>query len=357
VEVDEGSRHYHLYVQWQLNEQLRSLSELASNLGLTWYVDYTVGVDPASYDVWRRREIFALDASVGCPPDEGFTTGQNWGFPPQHPDRQREDGYSYLIAALRSHLRFAGALRIDHVMGLNRLYWIPRELHGGQGCYVSYPADEIYAILCVESHRQRAWVVGENLGTVPPEVPVAMDRHAIRGMYVVQHELSTNHDPDHPLPIVPGPAVASINTHDMPPFAAYWGGRDIDDRVALGLLDEPTAALERRNRPLQREAAIAYLRHLGLLGPDTDVGEVLRACHEFLVSSPSRVTLLNLEDLWLETESQNMPGTTSERPNWRRKLQLSFEEFAESPTVIEAIRRVDVLSKEVARHVPPNLTR
>jgi 4-alpha-glucanotransferase len=354
VEVDESSRRYHLYVQWQLDEQLRALSELAGKLGLTWYVDYTVGVDPASFDVWRRREIFALNASVGCPPDEGFTSGQNWGFPPQHPERQREDGYAYLIAALRSHLRYAGALRIDHVMGLNRLYWIPRELSGGQGCYVRYPADEIYAILCVESHRQQAWVVGENLGTVPPEVPLAMNQHAIRGIYVVQHELSTNDDPNRPLRPVSVSTVASINTHDMPPFAAYWEGRDIDSRVALGLLDEPTADQERRNRPKQREMLVAYLRRIGLLGSSTNPADVLQACQELLASSQSRVTLLNIEDLWLETEPQNIPGTSSECPNWRRRLRFGFEEFAELPTVVDALHRVNELSRGTESHETPS---
>jgi 4-alpha-glucanotransferase len=335
VDVDHAAKCYHLYVQWQLDERLRSLAETAAREGLTWYVDYTVGVAAASYDVWRRREIFALNASVGCPPDH-----------------QREDGYAYLIASLRSHLRHAGALRIDHVMGLNRLYWIPRELDGGRGCYVTYPADEIYAILSVESHRQRAWVVGENLGTVPPDVPVMMDRHAVRGVYVIQHELSTNDQTDPPISEVPEASVASMNTHDMPPFAAYWDGRDIEQRVSLGLLDAPTAERERQARPAQREALVAYFRRLGLLGKSDDTAEILRACRDFLASSPGRVTLLNIEDLWLETEGQNVPGTTSQYPNWRRKLRLSFEDIAESPEIIEALRRVDELTRDRPRRWP-----
>ena len=138
----------------------------------------------------------------------------------------------------------------------------------------------------------------------------------------------------------------------MPPFASYWEGLDIDERVSLGLLDAETAAQERHSRPWQREAVVAYLRRLGLLGEADDVGEVLRACREFLARSSARVVLLNLEDLWLETEPQNTPGTTSQRPNWLRKLRQSFEEFSESPEIIEALQRMNELSRGRAGDPP-----
>ena len=305
--VDERARRYHLYVQWQADEQLRALSEEARAKGLTWYVDFTVGVDARSYDVWSRPDLFARGTSIGCPPDEDFTEAQDWRFPPLHPERQREAGYSYWIAALRNHLRHARALRIDHVMGLHRLFWLPESLGGRDGAYVSYPAEELYAILSVESHRRRAWVVGEDLGTIPPEVPEAMRRHALRGLYVVQHEIKKA-GAERPLPAVTEEVVASLNTHDLPPFAAYWAGRDIKDRVNLGLLDEPGAAEEEESRPGERRALVAYLRRLGLLGGEDDPGTVARACYEFLAASPARVVLVNPEDLWLETEA---PGTCS----------------------------------------------
>ena len=149
--------------------------------GLAWYLDFPVGVDFNSFDVWSNREAFATGASVGCPPDPVFTKGQNWGFPPLHPDRQREQGYRYLIASFRNHLRHANALRIDHVMGLHRLFWIPDGAEAKDGAFVSTPAEEIYAILSVESHRHSAWLVGEDLGTVPPEVEGAMKRHGSAG--------------------------------------------------------------------------------------------------------------------------------------------------------------------------------
>jgi 4-alpha-glucanotransferase len=335
----DRARRYHLYVQWQADAQLRALSERAESRGLTWYVDYTVGVAPHSFDVWAHPEIFARGAMVGCPPDEGFTSGQNWGFPPLHPDRLRESGYAYLIAALRNHFRYARALRVDHVMGLHRLYCIPEGRATG-GAYVTYPAEEQYAILSVEAHRRGAWVVGENLGTVSPEVPSAMRRHGLRGLYVLQHELSTG---DREFDAVPTDAVASINTHDMPTFDAFWAGRDIGQRIALGLLKGPVSAHEVADRPEERAALVDHLRRNGLLDPETepDVGLVYRAACEFLAGSPAPMTIFNLEDFWLEPDPQNTPGTRDHPPNWRRKLRYAFEEFEGMPEVVDELRRID----------------
>jgi 4-alpha-glucanotransferase len=357
-EVDERARRYHLYAQWQADEQLQALAEVARVKGLTWYVDFPIGVDSSSFDVWHRPEIFALGATVGCPPDSVFTKGQDWGFPPLHPERQREQHDEYLIAAFRNHFRYADALRIDHVMGLHRLYWIPGGLDATAGAYVTYPQEEVFAILSVESHRRQAWLVGENLGTVPPQVQQALERHAVHGMYVVQYEVGPRR---RPLSEVPREVVASVNTHDMPPFAAHWLGRDIADRLDLGLLDAAGAAEEERNREAMRRALVAYLRRLGLLGPEEDdPAAVLRACWAYLAGSAAHVVLLNVEDFWLETEPQNTPNTFLERPNWRRKLRHGLEAFDQFAEVIEALeavadlrigsQRVDAGAPGVGRH-------
>ncbi|HEX8199720.1 MAG TPA: 4-alpha-glucanotransferase [Isosphaeraceae bacterium] len=337
-EVDEQLRRYHLYAQWQADEQLRTLAEVARAQGLTWYVDFPIGVDLSSFDVWRHREIFALGASVGCPPDSVFTKGQDWGFPPPHPQWQREQHYQYLIAAVKNHFRYADALRIDHVMGLHRLYWIPGGLDATAGAFVTYPEEEILAILSVESHRRRAWLVGENLGTVPVQIERAMKRHAVHGMYVVQYELRPGR---RPLPEPPHAVVASVNTHDMPPFAAHWQGLDIADRLDLGLLDAAGAAAEGRNREALRQSVVAYLRGLGLLRPEEDdPAAVLRACWAVLAGSEAHVVLLNVEDFWLETEPQNTPNTCAERPNWRRKLRHGLEAFDGLPGLGAALDAV-----------------
>jgi len=340
ADIDRRSYQYHLYAQWQADEQLRGLASKAREKGLAWYLDFPVGVDFQSFDVWSDPGSFATGASVGCPPDSVFTKGQNWGFPPLHPDRQRQRGYRYLIAAFRNHLRHANALRIDHLMGLHRLFWIPEGAEASQGAFVS-----------VESHRHAAWLVGENLGTVPPEVEGALREHGVRGMYVIQYEARP--DPDDPLRAVPEATVASVNTHDMPPFAAFWGGTDLDDRRELGLLDDESLERERATRDDQRRALVRFLRAQGILaGPAEDAGPGLQAPWAWRAASPAGVLLLNLEDLWLETEPQNTPNTYLERPNWRRKLRRPFEAFAHDPTFLEALKRVDRLRSEPPRPHP-----
>jgi 4-alpha-glucanotransferase len=346
--VDRRAYRYHLYAQWLAHEQLHDLAEKTRERGLSWYLDFPIGVDFNSFDVWAHRHAFATGASVGCPPDPVFTRGQNWGFPPLHPDRQRESGYAYLIASIRNHLEHANALRIDHVMGLHRLFWIPEGAEAKDGAFVSTPAEEIYAILSVESHRRSAWLVGEDLGTVPPEVEKAMKRHNVRGMYVAQYELRP--DEDRPLREAPESTVASINTHDMPPFAAFWGGLDLDDRHHLGLLDAERLDAEELVRSQQRRSLVKFLEAEGLLDSDADdTGSVLRAVLKWLAASPSSVLLINLEDLWLETEPQNTPNTYLERPNWRRKLRRSFEQFSRDPALIETLKQVDELRSNPAR--------
>jgi len=349
-EVDPRARNYHLFAQWQADEQLKALAGKARDKGLTWYLDFPIGVDLNSFDVWSERDAFATGASVGCPPDLVFTKGQNWGFPPLHPARQREQGYRYLIASFRNHLRYANALRIDHVMGLHRLFWIPDGAEARDGAYVSTPAEEIYAILSVESHRRKAWLVGEDLGTVPPEVAGALGDHGVRGMYVIQYEIHP--DTDEPLRAVPEATVASVNTHDMPPFAAFWEGIDLDDRKDLGLLDEEALIAERKAREDQRDAMVEHLRAEGhLTSADPDTAAVLHAVWAWLAASPARILLLNVEDSWLETESQNTPNTYVERPNWRRKLRRPFEKFSTDPIFLAALERVEKLRSEPARVV------
>jgi len=340
-DYNEETRRYHLYVQWLAHEQLRNLAEKSREKGLRLYFDFPLGVHPHSYDVWRERDVFVLGVSAGAPPDTFFVNGQEWAFPPLHPERIRERGYRYYIACLRHQLQNAGILRIDHVMGLHRLFWIPYGLGARHGVYVRYQADELYAILVLESHRNRAILVGEDLGTVPPEVRPAMAEHGLHRAYVVQYELSPNIG--EALSPVPSPAVASLNTHDMSTFAAFWQGLDIAERREMSLLDEAGAKRETELRQSLKRALVGFLQHGGWAKDvsATEVQWVLRAILAFLGASPARIVLVNLEDLWLETQPQNVPGTGEERPNWRRKARLPFEAFSRSPEVIDLLREVE----------------
>ncbi len=323
-EYPERIARYHRYVQWLAHEQMEQLSKRAQGAGVGLYFDLPLGVHPDGYDAWREQESFAQKATAGAPPDTFFTRGQDWGFPPLHPQKIRERGYGYFIACLRHSMRYASWLRIDHVMGFHRLFWIPQGLPATEGVYVRYPAEELYGILCLESHRNRCALVGENLGTVPPEVNSALARHRWNGMFVVQYELRP--DPRRPLRSVPAQSVASLNTHDMPPFAAFWGGR-------------------KRREGRLKKALLSFLRRKGWLSPfDDSAVSVTRGLHAFLSASSVRLLLVSLEDLWGEMQPHNVPGTTGrERPNWRRKARYDLESFARMPEVIRALEEIRCL--------------
>jgi 4-alpha-glucanotransferase len=344
-DYDEAIYRYHLYTQWQLEEQLRAMTDTARASQLLWYLDFPLGVSGVGYDVWRQRDVFALGAAGGAPPDAFFTKGQNWGFPPLDPHKLRQQGYRYLIAALDRHLSYASVLRIDHIMMLHRLYWVPDGLEASDGVYVRYPREELFAVLTLESHQHRAWIIGENLGTVPEILNEAMEEHGVGEMFVVQYELKP--DEKQPMRPIPSRCVAAVNTHDMPPFAAFWTGLDIDDRLDLGLLDEDEASVARDEQAVLRRALVAFLSAHGLVPPESlDPEEVLEACLAVLAASPAAMVLVNLEDLWKETLPQNTPGTSKERPNWRRKTRYSFESFRELPGVLRILETVDKSRKK-----------
>lgn len=340
----EPIKQYHLFVQWQAHEQMRILGEKTKAGGPALYLDFPLGVNRDGYDVWREREVFALDASGGAPPDGFFTKGQNWGFPPLHPEGLRRQGYRYYIHCVRHHLEHAKMLRIDHVMGFYRFYWVPDGFAPNQGVYVRYPAEEFFAVLNLESHRYRARIVGENLGTVPPAVNATMLKHRIFGMHVGQFGVTW--DPNHALDPVPDHAVVSLNTHDTPTFAGFWSGADIDDRRQLGLLTDEASVKERENRAQQRAALIAYLKTSGLLDDESpDAAAVLRAWLSHLAAGNAEFLLVNLEDLWLEPLPQNVPGTWEERPNWKRKARYSLEQIREMLTVRETLKAIDEIRR------------
>lgn len=344
-DYDEQTKRYHLYAQWLAHQQIETISKTAREKGVHLYFDLPLGVHPDGYDVWRERSIFAINASAGAPPDNFFSKGQDWGFPPLHPDKVREQGYRYVISYLRHQFQHAGILRIDHVMGLHRLFWVPGGMEANQGVYVRYRSEELYAILCLESHRNKVILVGEDLGTVPRRVRPAMTRHGLNRMYVANFELTGN--PDNALrPVLPN-MVASLNTHDMFPFAAFWQGVDIEKRCELGFLDQANVQNEQQYHKAIRDALVTFLRQKGMLSTSIEVNteSVIRACLAFLSASQAWCVLVNLEDLWLETKPQNMPGTQDEYPNWQQKARYSFEEFSQLPGVLATLAEVNNLRR------------
>jgi 4-alpha-glucanotransferase len=320
AEVDRHLEQYHLYAQWLIQDQLHALSQHSHRSNCMLYLDLPLGLHRDSFDSWRYPQLFVKGMSGGAPPDPVFTTGQDWSFQPIHPQAMREDGYKYAISYIRNHLRYAKLLRIDHVMGLHRLYWIPEGLTGDRGLYVRYPAGEMYAILSLESHRANAGIVGENLGVVPPAVNRSMALHNVRQLYVAQYETAVNSGKISLRQPTAG-SVASLNTHDMFPFQAFLDGMDIDARLKLGFLTAKEASLEKKQRGRVRKALKASF------GKDLFAG-----CMEFLKRSKASIVLHNLEDLWGETKPQNIPATTSEHANWRRRMRYSMERLRRMET-------------------------
>lgn len=341
-DYDEESRRYHLYVQWLAHQQMTAVSNTARQKGLQLYLDLPLGVHPDGYDAWREAEAFLQGAQAGAPPDTVFTRGQNWAFQPLHPQKIREQGYRYVIAYLRHHMEYAGILRIDHMMGFHRLFCIPQGMEASQGVYLRYPAEELYAILALESQRHKTIIVGEDLGTVPPYVRPAMQHHGLKRMYILRYELAGDiHQGLHP---VPPDAVASLNTHDMPPFAGFWQGLDIGERFRLGLLNETASAREQSNLPNVRNVLVTLLKKEGYLPEsEEDILSILKACLYWLAASPAEIVLVNLEDLWLETRPQNVPSTSTEYSNWQRKTALTLEEFCQMSQVVDILQTVNKL--------------
>lgn len=343
-DCEPATQRYHLYVQWLAHQQLHAFATKARRSGPGLYLDLPLGVHPDGYDVWRFREAFASGVSGGSPPDSFFTKGQDWGFPPLHPERIRRQGYRYFIHCLRHHLQYAGILRIDHVMGLHRLFWVPRGMKALEGVYIRYRAEELYAILALESQRHSAMIVGEDLGTVPPAVRPMMARHRVLRTYVAPFEISTR--PKRRLRMPVKNSLASLNTHDTPTFAGFWEGLDINDRVLLGLLSPTEAEREHENRRRLRDALLAYLAETGeLTDGESDPLAVLRACLRYLAASPARVVSVNLEDLWGERQPQNVPGTTSERPNWLCKAKYMLENFCNDNEILATLGDVNTHRK------------
>jgi 4-alpha-glucanotransferase len=308
--VDEAAARYHAYAQWLCEEQLAR----AGAGGAGSYLDMPLGVHPGGYDTWRFREAFAEGISVGAPPDGFFGGGQTWGLAPLHPGRLRDGGHAYPAACVRALCRHAVAARIDHVMGLHRMFWVPDGMPATEGVYVRYPFEELYAVLCIESQRARTRLVGEDMGTVPEAVRRTMAAHGLLRIYAVQTELGTAD----PFDRVPSEAMVGMNTHDMSTFARFWE----DEGAADGRRDALRAALERRG-------------HAVVDGPGA-----LDACLLELAGSDASAELVSLEDMWWEREPQNVPGTTTEQPNWRRLARHRVEELDDVPGLVPRLRRV-----------------
>jgi 4-alpha-glucanotransferase len=338
------------YLQWEADRQLAAAAAAgrAAGLSLGVYRDLAVGADPNGAEAWADQELVTPGASIGAPPDAFNRSGQNWGLAPGNPIVLRRQGYAPFIASLRANMRHAGVLRIDHVMSLNRLYWIPSGMEAKAGAYVTYPFDDLLRLTALESHRQSCAVIGEDLGTVPT------------GFRETMRVFERRHDRDFVPPAeYPPTAAASAATHDMATLKGFWLGCDLAWRTRLHLYPDTgaaeAAAMERsRDRrllldALVREGLLASER-LGQFLPESTEPvystELGCAILTYLARSRARLMLVQIEDIVGESEQANLPGTTESHPNWRRRMSRVLEEIVTDPD----LQQVAAVTREGRLH-------
>ncbi|MDH6194345.1 4-alpha-glucanotransferase [Mycobacterium frederiksbergense] len=314
---------FHRWLQWLLDDQLSSAQATAVQAGMELGImtDLAVGVDPDGADAWALQEVLTLGVTAGAPPDEFNQRGQDWSQPPWRPDRLVEQGYQPFRALVNMALRHSGGVRIDHIIGMFRLWWIPKGAAPTEGTYVRYDHDAMIGIIALEAHRAGAVVVGEDLGTVEPWVRDYLHERGLFGTSILWFESDESGGTAKPLPAERwrGYCLSSVTTHDLPPTPGYLAGEHVRLRDELGLLTRP-ADQELAAHCAGLDAWLDELRRVGLLGPDPDTDQIVTALYRYLGRTPSKLLALSLADAVGELRTQNQPGTSDEYPNWRIPL-------------------------------------
>lgn len=336
---------FFLYAQWLADEQLAAAQDFARTQGMRigLYGDLAVGASPDGSEVWSNQSLYVQDASVGAPPDPLALSGQDWGIPPIDPQALRVQAFRPFVELVRDNMHRMGALRIDHVMSLFRLWWVPRGFSAVQGVYVHYPLDALVTLLARESAAAQCLVIGEDLGTVPDEVRHAMTQYQLYHYKVLLFEkhgdgrFKPPHDYLHH-------AVATATTHDLPPLKAWWRGEDLELRDRLGLYPSDDVAMRlHRERETDRVELLRALREARLWHwrdgePLPEFSAALaRAIHLYLGATQAALVLVQLEDLIGMTDPVNVPGTHTEHANWQRKLTVTTADIFARAEVRETL--------------------
>jgi 4-alpha-glucanotransferase len=326
----------HIWLQWLADSQLSEVTSRASEGGMAvgLYRDLAVGVGPASASAWATPDRFVNGISVGAPPDLLNRLGQNWGLLPFNPMELADNRYAAWIDALRANMRHAGALRIDHAMALQHGYWVPDGISAAAGAYVTFPFDDLLRILALESRRNRCLVVGEDLGTVPEGFREIMAQSGVLSYRVMMFERVGDEQLFTRPSAYPDGALVTFGTHDLPTLAGFWTGADLEIRRDYALYpSEAERDADAEGRIADRRRLIDALIDAGVwpAEPPTDSGtlpisaELAEAVQRFLAMTPSRLMMVQLEDLLLLRDMMNLPGTVREHPNWRRRLPIDLD--------------------------------
>ena len=343
---NSGRIRYHQYLQWLCDSQFAAASKDASDAGLSlgFCRDLAVGAAPDGCESWRNAAQLLEGFAVGAPPDAFTRDGQVWGLPPPDPLQWKNDGCASFTALARANMRHAGALRIDHVMALSRLFVVPHGAKALDGAYLSYPLNDLLGQLALESHRARCMVVGEDLGTLPWGFGERLADANVQSYRVLWFE--RNGADFAPPAQYAHKAMACVSTHDLPTLKGWWEGADVEEKLALGLLSEEAARIERSARRTDRRRLLEALAREGLIAAvEEDApfsAKLAAAAHAYAARTPSLLAMAQVDDLAGEAVAVNLPGTDRERPNWRRKLigdlpTLFENDFARA--ILEGLRR------------------
>ena len=335
--------NYFSYVQWLAHRQLKQVADNATEHGMPigLYMDLAVGCDGSGVDVWSDKATYVAGAAVGAPPDAMNVLGQDWGLTPINPVALQEQGYLPLAKALRSNMQYAGALRIDHILGLMRQYWVAPGMAAHQGVYITFPFKDILRIIALESRRNNCVVIGEDLGTVPDgfsEIMADAGLLSYKVLFFERWESGFYKRPE----LYPAQSMVTISTHDLPTISGWWTGRDLTWRQQLNLYpNEEMGTADRNARVEERKLLLAALtdlevidtNNLPALAPAKMNRELALAVQRFLAQAPSHVQLIPLEDALEINEQVNIPGTIDQHPNWKQKLPVTVEQLAQTESV------------------------
>jgi 4-alpha-glucanotransferase len=330
---------FHGWLQWLVDRQIAGVQKhaLAAGMSIGLYHDLALATDRCGSDLWAWRPFFITGCRVGSPPDGFSPNGQDWSFPPPNAVRHRADGYQLFAESIRKTMRHGGALRIDHVMRLFRLYWIPEGHTAKDGAYVHERAIDLVRVLALESVRNQSVIVGEDLGTVEDGVRETLGRFGILSYKLLYFERDYRHNAEFRQPAeYAASALTSTSTHDLATIAGYWTGEDIEARFRAKTIDEGLRASQYADRAGDKQKLLDALFLAGLMPPDYErdasrlpelTGELHYAISGFLACTPCAMWLINQEDLTKERHQQNLPGTTAEYPNWGRKMRWTIAEL------------------------------
>ena len=332
---------FYIYLQWQTARQLDALAMYAAKAGMPvgLYLDLAVGVTADGGEVNATGSLMAKGVSLGAPPDDFSPTGQNWALPPWNPHTLRQSAYEPFVRMLRAVMRAGGALRIDHVVGLLRQFWIPDGQHASDGAYVHFPVRDLLAIIALESHRNRCAVIGEDLGTVPDEMRALLSEHGLLSYRVLYFERYWHGDQSYKKPWdFPADALVTIATHDLPTLAGYFSAHDLKLRDAIGKLPPGTSFEQQR---AHREWECGLMRR-GLAEEGLGELPLSTAVHSYVARTSCKLMAVQIEDLLRLEEQVNIPDTIDEHPNWRRRMPLPVEAWADDADIKETLAAVSL---------------